>query len=1130
MEVLLGRIRWLIPGIASHILLWCWCGIAQESTIPQAAETPVAPAPVSSSSEPAKGAIQEANPPLWWLRDADGNLQPAIGWTPEELEELAQIKMGLKQRDQAPRFVVQWMSATGTARGDHAELKIELKILVRDGQGVRVPLRLNQAALREAVKYEGSGKQFLEFEEGGDGYVSYIRGGAEEIHRLSMDMLVPLFRVGNETRLKLTTPRSTNWQLKLQVPLADAVARVSEEATLLPPSQAGEQATELTLLGHGGDVELAWHKAGDPAAQVPTVLEAVGEVLATADGRTIDLEARLNVRSYGGQFDRFRVRLPKGAVLAPIPSMDYTVTPVVEAAGSAGAGQVVDVAMSKKTAGPEEIRLAAQISHEAASAAGPIDLAGFEVIGAARQWGYVAVCAEGEWYVRCEPDQHVRQVETLPEWLRGRGLVAGFEYFRQPFSLVARVVQRETRISVEPEYVLLIDAAQVRLQAKLKYTVRGAKAFRLDVELPQWQLDEVGPDNLVNVDGVEVDKKTGILSIPLVQPSVGQIEVTLRAKQPIQQEQQALTLEMPRPLVTSLGPAAVVVLPADNVELTPDAESTVGLVRQQIVPAIELPKWQQAPLFYRVDANKGVFAADFRVRSRRISSDVFSQISIEPRKAMVEQRLVYRIAYEPADCFTLEMPESLATGDRIQIWLGDQRLSLSTVPDAADPGKQDGAEKPVRKRVLLPSARIGTSELILQYTVDLPDLEPAASIVGDIPLVMPCDGELSGNTLSLRTAEGVRAFPRDGAWRPREDSDSPRQPGEWLAVSPPQRTNRISLNIQADQRGPAGSTVVSRAWIQTWLIGGTRQDRAVFQFTSTQENLELAIPTGVKVGDIELMLDGRTVSGHATPSGQILVPLGSPSAAQPRHLEIRYHFLRVRPGWGTLSVELPRLGQDAWVRRMYWQLILPSTEHVMVVPSGFTAEYRWGWNGLAWARRAVLDQTALESWSGAQAGMDPPVGANCYLFSSLGTVGRCELQTATRSLIVLTASGMALVIGLLLIYVPAMRHPLVLLMLAAALLCAVMIYPGPSLLLSQAASLGVLLTFLAALLQRSAGRRRVTAVPLEPGSSALFEKGSTQVQHRRVPVGSRSSTEAAPAPVPMPVSDSPPSGSTSYGG
>jgi hypothetical protein len=860
---------------------------------------------------PSEEGIEEAQPPLWYLKDKDGKLKPALGWTPEVLEELWQIKAGLKQQEQIPRFAIQWMSGAGTAKGDFAELKIELKILVRDEHGVRIPLRLNQAILREGAQYEGSGQQSVQFEESGDGYVCFIRGGAGEVHRLTLNVLVPLSRIGSETRLKLSTPRGADWEMKLRVPGAGVVARASEGATLLAPSSAAENVSELIALGHGGDLELAWRKAGDPPAQGPSVLEAVGEILAKADGRTIRMEAKLNVRGYGSPFDRLRVRLPKGAVLAAAETADYTVRPVSKEAAPPDSGQVVEVQLAKETVGPEEIRLNAEIAHEAASES-PVELAGFEVLGAARQWGYVGIHVAGDWHIRCEANRHIRQVEALPERLRSENVVAGFEYFRQPFSLTARVVPRETRISVEPEYLLLIEATQVQLRAKLKYTVRGAKAFGLNVELPRWQLDEVGPENLVSVEGVQVDTKTGLLSIPLSQPTVGQIEVVLRAKLPIRGDEQPLLLELPRPQATSLGPAAVVVLPADNVELVPDAESTTGLVRQQIVPNLELPQWQQEPLFYRTDGVKSQFATVVRVRSRRVSVAVSTHVAVEPQKAKVEQKLGYLIAYEPTDRLDLEVPRGLAAAGRMQVSLGDQTLSLGDVPDADEPHGQDA---PVRKRVALPSVRIGVCELVVRYSVDLEEPKSGASVINTIPLVMPADGELTDNTLLVTTAEALRAQHRQGPWRVQEDGEPGARRVESLSLSAPERVGQIVLNIIRRQYNLSGSTTVSRAWIQTWLVGQSRQDRAVFQFTSDRENLEVVIPAGVNLSDVDLRLDGRAISGQPTPTGQIVVPLGSKSGLQPRRLEVYYHFGRPRPGTGTLSVELPRLGPEVWVRR-----------------------------------------------------------------------------------------------------------------------------------------------------------------------------------------------------------------------
>jgi hypothetical protein len=81
------------------------------------------------------------------------------------------------------------------------------------------------------------------------------------------------------------------------------------------------------------------------------------------------------------------------------------------------------------------------------------------------------------------------------------------------------------------------------------------------------------------------------------------------------------------------------------------------------------------------------------------------------------------------------------------------------------------------------------------------------------------------------------------------------------------------------------------------------------------------------------------------------------------------------------------------------------------------------------------------------------------------------------------------------------------------LLCVGLLYPEPTLLFSQAAGLGLMLTLLAGLLERGVARRRRVAV-LAESSSARVEIGSTR-SHRLPPtVGKQQSTQTAPALVP----------------
>ena len=107
------------------------------------------------------------------------------------------------------------------------------------------------------------------------------------------------------------------------------------------------------------------------------------------------------------------------------------------------------------------------------------------------------------------------------------------------------------------------------------------------------------------------------------------------------------------------------------------------------------------------------------------------------------------------------------------------------------------------------------------------------------------------------------------------------------------------------------------------------------------------------------------------------------------------------------------------------------------------------------------------------------------MFSAFGNIDQGSLYTAARAWIVLVASGAALVAGLLLIYIPLIRHPATLLAAALALLAVGVLYPEPAWLVAQAAGLGLALVLVAALLARGLPRPREGFGHTELGSSVL---------------------------------------------
>jgi len=1117
-------LRQAIGGICCLLIGYCLAA-AQDSSAPgtpKSSELPPASPSATPSVAPADN-IEQVQPALYYLKDRRGQLVAVPGFALEDFEEAYRIKHGLDDTAPQPRYSIQRMTATGVVQGDveagqvqYAELTILVEVLARRDKWIRVPLRLEGTMLQQPAEYQGAGEHFLHFEGGGQGYVCWLRGNTGDRHKLTLKMLVPLTTTGNETRLSLVSPPSGWSELKLSVPVTEATARVSEGARLGPPA-TGNGTTAFSVLWRGGSVELAWREPGQRVAPAAPVLEAVGAVMAKIDRRSVETEATLSVRSHGAEFDRFHVRLPDGARWVPGSASGYTVAEVASD-DPAATRRLLEVRLLQKSSGPIKVSLNTTRSHNPAKPDEQIDLAGFEVVEAARQWGHIGIATAGDWQVLFGSNRGVQRVDQLPDPLQREDVVAGFEYFAQPCSLPVRLAARQTRVRVEPEYLLTVDADQVVLEAKLGYTVRGAKAYEMDVVLPGWELDDVYQrlnEEWIAIGDVKVSG-SGRYSIPLLQPATGQVELRLRARWPIAEGSDTLILPLPAPQADSPSRSAILVLPADNVELTPNEETTVGLTRQQVTVAMELPQRQQAPLSYRGEADEAVFSAGFAVHRQRISAEVTSRVTVEETGYTVEQDLVYTIAYESADRLIVEVPRELAsaslaaggTANQVEFECDGEKLVPTDLPHDTDAGDSGPVQ---RMQIELPQPRIGLCELRVRYRRPLERPSGGKRLKFSAALVMPSEGELAGNRLHVTSAAEIEV---NGPWvAAQSGAVAPGRPRH-LQWTSQRQTSAAELSVTWASHDALGCTVVQRAWVRTWLTPSDREDWAVFSFASSRKQLELMIPAGNAASQTNVWLDGRRVAGKPAADGKLIVPLNGDGARHRYVLDLQVHYPQRRPPRGSISIELPRPADDVWIRQLRWQLILPKDEHLISTPDGFTGEFVWGWDGFGFGRKPLMDEADLEAWAGTTVGERPATnGGNCYLFSNFGRsgdVGRCRLQTSGRAWIVLIASGAALVAGLLLIYVPASRHPATLLVAAVVLMCVGMLYPEPTLLIAQAALLGLALTLLAGLLERSLARPRQGIAP-NGLSGSVVESGSTRIPYAMPVADDVGSTQQGPA-------------------
>jgi hypothetical protein len=1081
----------LLAGIAWYLLLAAGLAAAQEPV--RAPEPPRSLVPDKSPAERATTArpVEEVEPSLYYLKDKAGQLQAVPGFNFETFVELYKLKNQLTEAEAKPAFALEQLTVEGAAAGDRAQLTVRVRIHTEDSRWIRVPLRLDQAMLRSPSQYEGRGKHFVYYQPG-EGYVVWVDGQGDRQHVVTLKLLVPLVDLGGATRLKLFLPRAAASELRVAVAVAGAAATCSEGKLSSEPA-LDDAGTELVVQGATGDFELSWRAPEVKTSERTAALEVVGAILTRIDGRTIDSEATLNVRSYGESFDRFRVRLPRDAELVPRAGTSYTVV-AWEPTDPAGM-RMAEVRLAQPTAGPVEVQLATRRRYDGTKSDQWLELNGFEVAEASRQWGHLAVAVVGDWHVLWGPSRGMRRVDQWPESLRYEDVVAGYEYFAQPASLTARLVARKTHLGVEPEYLLLVEPDQVKLEAKLRYTIRGAKAFKLDVRLGPWQFDSVEPDYLVAADAVTVSANQ-MLSLPLQQPSTGQVELTLRAHQPIAAGTGKLNVSLPQPQANSLGPAALVVVAADNLELVPDSDVMAGLARQQVRPSMPLPERQQPPLFYRGDTSKAVFAASLAVHPRAVNVDVNSQVALTSKEAQVEQRLSYGIAYEPLDRLVLEVPRGLSP-DKFAFQIDGQSLPPVVL------GEPAGASGPTRIAVTLPRSYLGSCELTVKHAFDV-SLAGGSRTAVNVPLVMPAEGNLQANKLTVTGPPEMAAETTDRNWTPVPEESQRSK----LVLSVASRAGGATLAVTMQQRTAAPATVVERLWMQTVLTDPDRQDRAVFRVTTDQKELRVGLPAGASQGSVVLFVDGQPETALVAEPGLIVVTLTKPAAEHV--VDMRYHFPAPPATRGRLSLEAPQIGSEVWTRRVYWQLVFPRNEHAVLLPAGFTREYTWGWCDYFWGRRPLLEQAELETWVGAAHETSVSEDSNRYLLSAMGKVDVCSVHTAARTTIVLAASGLALLAGLLLIHVPAVRHPSLLLVAGVGLLAGGAVFPEAMLLVAQAAALGVTLAILAGLVELGLGRRR----PRQGRTKAVAEKGSTQVYRASAAGAGQASTQSAPRAAP----------------
>jgi len=1032
--------------------------------------------PQEAADPPPAGGVREVQPELYYMQDDAGRLVPVPGFQYRDFVEMFRIKEGLAGPALPPVAVFESLTVAVDARDITAggsSCPAEIECVVRQSRGgwVAVPLALRELLLTEPPRHDGPGRMLVDAAPEQGGYRAWFESpatGGDVRHVVRLIGRLPVESSAGQDAFDLRLPVAMASRLEILSRRSEAVVRVRPDiAGRIESVAAAEGGTLVTVTGLSGEVRI---RIADPAAN-PGVAEAAVEAgcesTVRIDGRTARIEALLRLTNLPASTSRLRIRLPPGATLTRVGGGGTLVTKM----GSA-AKPTIEVAVERTADSGIEVDCQQLVDPSGNT---PLEPLGFEVEGIApwRQSGRVSLVVDGDWQASWDEATGLRRVDP-PAGERPAGFVASFAYDVQPASLPIKVRPRPSRVLIEPEYRYSVSTARITLSGLLRVAARGAPVGSVTIALPpEWIVEDAGPAGLVDAAAVRIEGRR--VTLPLVQPLAGDAIVEFRATRPIDPAAERVAWEMPVPQAELVGPATVIVSSDAEIELLPDAEGTTGLVRQTGT-AIQPGEADRITLAYRLDAaGKGSFAASRRFLPRRVEATSLAQVTVDERDITVRQSLRLNVLHVPLEFLELVVPDALAANGTLEVRQGDVLLDTQRLSAASEPDPVAGSLTLLR--AFLPLPLLGSGEIGISYRVATPDLPAEATAAVDLPLPLPVTTSSRQQSAVIDEIATLTVAVRGDAWR----RDVPGQPGGGRQFTAAKSQHVLPLAISTRLQEAASITVVEAAWLQTRLDADTREDIATYVVSGPGGPLEIMLPeVGGEETAVEVRLDGRPLAGMTRRPGGFVLNL-------PEQGGVRLIEIRSSGPWGgaaaglglpwPLQLDAPEFSGEVLQRRFYRELLLTPVDHPLGLPSRWTSQQRWAWNGLGWRRTATISPSELRGWVAEAAGWSDsqphsllaetlPLRQSRFVYAGIGSPGRAAAWIVPTWFFVLVASGTTLAIGMAIVYRAAWRQTPVLLGLLASAALVAAAAPQGAVLAAQAAVPGAVLAVLAATLRR----------------------------------------------------------------
>jgi len=1096
----------------------------QEAAVPEAAagenaDQAAAALPAAALAEQPEGRALIGGPDVYLLPDAAGRLRQILGYRYEDFQRSwnqAQVPRGGAA---LPAFSVAGLAIEGRVEGREASIRATIGVTLLRSGWTKVPLRLGNLIVQRAALSEESGEEFVTVEEGQPGYAAWLRGSDKDQRTIILEGRVALRTSGADQIFDLQTPAAVTSSVVLEIPYGDAIAETSDAApTSVEPLDANRSRLKTSPLG--GQLSLRWRPREAPAAEIAVPIEAEQQLTVVVEPGRVRYRAEFELDAFGRELASVRVELPPGAELAASSeSRDYEIAllPTTTEAGS----RLAEIRFREPTATPGPIVLHLERLTATAGATGAERISAPRLSGAFRQSGHLALQVSDALHAYWEVSGGVEQVTIadLPEGLRDASPRAGFAFSAAPWGLDLFVQPRQRRARVRPYYGLSLTSQGAQLDVEYDYRIVGGPTWNLQIDLQGWEFTEpsVESGGSVRPEGVVVTRN-GRLLLELADPSLTQVRLRFKLRRDAGLG--SLRLPLPQPLDAFMLPAVLDVASEPSLLAVPRIGGSLGVA--PLDP-------ESTPLAASVSADRGaatngqrfqaylkqaVLALEVSRRPQELAATRTVEARIGDASVQLRQRIDLEVRHQPVTELSLLVPQTLLADGSAALEMNGAPLTAGAFAD--EPGPQAGWRRLV---VPLPRASSGQFALALKAVVPLPSAAPGADRSLTIPLVRTAV-PVTATSATISAAGAARIELRSDAassgWRHLQ-ADAPEAVDAQFAcdVDREQLPLLVVFTPRTAEQGP----VVDRAWLQTWISGGYRQDRYVGRLWSEGQRVRVRLPAPLAGAAVQTLVDGAPIRTTAAPSAPTEIEL---------ELESGYHVIEIRgqrpwthSGWDRIAFEPPRLEPGRQSGPLFWQVIVPQGQSALATPAGMAPEYRLGWSNGRWGRQPTLSQAQLEQWTGAATLQGPPPSAAAYLYRTLDADLAASVRFLRRGWLVAAASLPLFAAGFALATGRRRFARGLAWAIALGVGAALALAPELGAALAQAALIAVLLTLLAGLLNRGLAGSQTSLPSMEtsPQSKPYGSTGATRMwppetSFEAAPEGSAASVLTQPGSAP----------------